>query len=98
VLTLPIKHGEGRYVADAPTLARMEAEGQIVLRYSNADGSDGGNVNGSTDAIAGVTNEAGNVLGLMPHPEHAVDPGVGIRSGDGTVILGSIVDAFVAAK
>jgi phosphoribosylformylglycinamidine synthase len=96
VLTLPIKHGEGRYVVDAETQKRMEDLGQIALRYCTADGGDGGNLNGSTDAIAGVTNEAGNVLGLMPHPEHAVDAGVGIRSADGAVILGSMVDALAA--
>lgn len=97
VLRLPVKHGEGRYVADPATLKAMADRGQIVLRYCNADGTDGGNPNGSTDAIAGVTNEAGNVMGLMPHPEHAVDATVGIRSADGAVILGSMVDALVGA-
>jgi phosphoribosylformylglycinamidine synthase I len=98
VLTLPIKHGEGRYVVDPQTLKQMEANGQIALRYCNANGSDGGNLNGSTDGIAGVTNEAGNVLGLMPHPEHAVDASVGIRSADGVFILGSMIDAPVPAR
>ncbi|HVL90041.1 MAG TPA: phosphoribosylformylglycinamidine synthase subunit PurQ [Actinomycetota bacterium] len=86
-LRIPIKHGEGRYVADAGTIARMEANGQVALRY------DGENPNGSVAGIAGVTNEAGNVLGMMPHPEHAVDDTVGIRSADGAIILGSILKA-----
>ncbi|MCA1834207.1 MAG: phosphoribosylformylglycinamidine synthase subunit PurQ [Actinomycetota bacterium] len=97
VLRMPIKHGEGRYVADATTIKSMEERGQIVLRYCDADGTNGGNPNGSTDGIAGVCNEAGNVMGLMPHPEHAVDPAVGIRSSDGAILLGSIVDALAGA-
>ncbi|HEY8532574.1 MAG TPA: phosphoribosylformylglycinamidine synthase subunit PurQ [Micromonospora sp.] len=63
---IPVKHGEGRYVADQRTLDELEATGRIVARYI-------GNPNGSMRDIAGVTNEAGNVVGLMPHPEHAVD-------------------------
>jgi len=65
---VPIKSGEGGYVADRSTLDRLEGEGQVVARYV------GDNPNGSLRDIAGVTNEAGNVVGLMPHPEHAVDP------------------------
>jgi len=65
---LPVKHGEGRYVADEATLDRLEAEGQVVFRYAP-----GHNPNGSARDIAGVTNELRNVVGLMPHPEHAVD-------------------------
>jgi len=97
LLRIPIKHGEGRYVADPGTLARMDANGQIALRYVDARGERApeANPNGSTDDIAGVTNEAGNVLGMMPHPEHAVDETAGIRSADGAVILGSIVKAAV---
>ena len=83
-VTIPVKHGEGCYFADGPLLAQLEANGQIVLRYED-------NPNGSIGAIAAVTNEAGNVLGLMPHPEHAVDPLLG--STDGALILGSLVDA-----
>jgi phosphoribosylformylglycinamidine synthase len=85
-LTIPVKHGEGCYHADPELLAELEANGQIVLRY---DG--GGNPNGSVADIAGVVNEAGNVLGLMPHPEHAVDPL--LSSGDGALLLASLVDA-----
>jgi phosphoribosylformylglycinamidine synthase subunit PurQ / glutaminase len=83
-LTIPVKHGEGCYFADGPLLARLEANGQIVLRYVD-------NPNGSIGDIAAVTNEARNVFGLMPHPEHAVDPLLG--SEDGAAILGSLLDA-----
>jgi phosphoribosylformylglycinamidine synthase len=68
-LSIPVKHTTGRYYATDAELDRMEAAGQVVLRYAP-----GQNPNGSLRDIAGVTNEAGNVLGLMPHPEHAVDP------------------------
>jgi phosphoribosylformylglycinamidine synthase len=74
-LEIPIKHGEGRYVVDEGERARLESEGMVVFRYA------GTNPNGSVGAIAGVRNEAGNVLGLMPHPEHAVDPDVGPVGG-----------------
>jgi phosphoribosylformylglycinamidine synthase subunit PurQ / glutaminase len=82
-LTIPIKHGEGCYFADEELLAQLEAKRQIVLRYES-------NPNGSVADVAGVVNERGNVFGLMPHPEHAVDPLLG--SSDGNVILGSLVD------
>ncbi len=99
VLTIPIKHGEGRYVVDPVTLASLEERNQIVLRYCNASGemTADANPNGSTASIAGVCNERGNVFGMMPHPEHAVDPTVGIRSADGAKILGSLLDALVPA-
>ena len=83
-LTIPVKHGEGCYVADAGLLAELEANGQVVLRYE-------ANPNGSIADIAGVANETKNVFGLMPHPEHAVDPLLG--STDGALILGSLVDS-----
>jgi phosphoribosylformylglycinamidine synthase len=83
-LTIPIKHGEGCYFADEELLHELERSGQVVLRYER-------NPNGSVAAIAGVTNERGNVFGLMPHPEHAVDPLLG--STDGGLVLGSLVDA-----
>ena len=83
-LTIPIKHGEGCYFADDELLGELEQNGQVVLRYEQ-------NPNASVAAIAGVTNEAGNVFGLMPHPEHAVDPLLG--STDGALVLGSLVDA-----
>jgi phosphoribosylformylglycinamidine synthase subunit PurQ / glutaminase len=85
-LTLPVKHGEGCWFADDALLADLEARGQIALRYAAGE-----NPNGAVADVAGVCNEAGNVLGLMPHPEHAVDPLLG--SSDGAVLLGSLVDA-----
>jgi phosphoribosylformylglycinamidine synthase len=84
LLRIPVKHGEGCYFANADLLAALEANRQIVLRYDD-------NPNGSVADIAGVCNEAGNVFGLMPHPEHAVDPLLG--STDGALIVGSVVDA-----
>jgi len=86
-LTIPVKHGEGSWYAPDDVLAELEARGQVVLRYTE-------DCNGSVADVAGVTNEQGNVLGLMPHPEHAVDPLLG--SADGARILGSLVDAASA--
>ena len=83
-LTIPVKHGEGCYIADEELVAQLEADGQIVLRY------DDDNPNGSLDDIAGVVNAEGNVMGLMPHPEHAVDPLLG--SADGALILSALVE------
>jgi phosphoribosylformylglycinamidine synthase len=83
-LTIPVKHGEGCYFADAELLGELEASGQIIVRYE-------ANPNGSVAAVAGVANETKNVFGLMPHPEHAVDPLLG--STDGALILGSLVDS-----
>ena len=93
VLRIPIKHGEGRYVVPPDELARLEAAGQIVLRYCDAEGAvtEAANPNGSVGNVAGVRNAAGNVMGLMPHPEHAVEALTG--GTDGLVILGSLVDA-----
>ena len=82
-LSIPVKHTTGRYYAPESELGRLEAAGQVVLRYAP-----GHNPNGSLRDIAGVCNEAGNVFGLMPHPEHAVDPLSG--SVDGLTILESM--------
>jgi phosphoribosylformylglycinamidine synthase subunit PurQ / glutaminase len=84
VLTIPIKHGEGCWFADETLLAALTAKRQIVLRYEQ-------NPNGSVADVAAVCNERGNVMGLMPHPEHAVDPLLG--STDGALILGGLVEA-----
>jgi phosphoribosylformylglycinamidine synthase I len=83
VLDLPVKHGEGQFVADAEDLRRLSDEGRVVFRYCSPDGETGErwNPNGSTDHIAGVSNDRGNVVGLMPHPEHAVDPDLGPTGG-----------------
>ncbi len=86
-LVIPVKHGEGAWYADDGTFMTLAARGQIVLRYAEE-------VNGSLGNVAGVTNEAGNVLGLMPHPEHAVDPLLG--SADGGLLLGALVEAAAA--
>ncbi len=83
-LSIPAKHAWGRYYADEQTLAAMDDSGQIVLRYAPGE-----NFNGSLHNIAGVCNEAGNVFGLMPHPEHAVDQLMG-GSDDGLKIFNSI--------
>jgi phosphoribosylformylglycinamidine synthase subunit PurQ / glutaminase len=83
-LVIPVKHGEGNWYAPVELLAELEAEGQIALRYAEA-------CNGAVADVAGVTNATGNVMGLMPHPEHAVDGLLG--STDGALILGSLVDA-----
>jgi phosphoribosylformylglycinamidine synthase I len=85
-LTIPVKHGDGCWFADADLLAQLEADGQIVLRYAAGE-----NPNGAVGDVAGVIGEHGNVFGLMPHPEHAVDALLG--STDGALILGSLVDA-----
>ncbi len=84
VVEIPIKHGEGQFVANAEELDRLEGEGQVVFRYCAPDGTidDAHNPNGSARNIAGVRNAAGNVVGLMPHPEHAVDPDVGPTGGE----------------
>ncbi len=91
VLDLPIKHGEGCYVADESTLRALEAGRQVVLRYSDAEGrvTPEANPNGSLGAIAGIRNARGNVFGLMPHPEHACEWLVG--GEDGRKIFLSII-------
>jgi phosphoribosylformylglycinamidine synthase subunit PurQ / glutaminase len=83
-LTIPVKHGEGCWYADDDLLDELQTRRQIVLRYAEP-------VNGSRDDVAGVVNERGNVMGLMPHPEHAVDPLLG--SADGALILSALVEA-----
>jgi len=86
VVSIPVKHTTGRYYAPPDDLADMESNGQILLRYAHD-----GNPNGSSNDIAGVSNAAGNVFGLMPHPEHAVDPLSG--SDDGLKIFTSMAHA-----
>jgi phosphoribosylformylglycinamidine synthase I len=86
VLSIPVKHTTGRYYAPPQQLASMQASGQVVMTYVHD-----GNPNGSSNDIAGVCNEAGNVFGLMPHPEHAVDPLTG--SVDGLKIFTSMAHA-----
>ena len=83
ILRVPIAHGEGNYSCDEPTLERLQANGQVVLRYSDGEGrlTEAANPNGSTDNIAGICNEAGNVFGLMPHPERASEAVLGSDDG-----------------
>ncbi len=89
-ITIVLKNGEGGFVADPETLRRLEGEGQVVFRYVN------GNPNGSLHDIAGICNDRGNVVGLMPHPEHNVDPLTG-PTLDGRAFFTSVLD-FLAAK
>jgi phosphoribosylformylglycinamidine synthase I len=83
IITLPIAHGEGRYYADQDTLKALEDRGQIIFRYCTPTGeiNDTGNPNGSLNNIAGIVNQTGNVLGMMPHPERASDPSLGPTDG-----------------
>ena len=94
VLRMPIAHGEGNYYAPPETIAELEADRRVIFRYTTADGivDDASNVNGSTAAIAGICNEARNVVGLMPHPERACERAVG--SADGRVVFESVVTAL----
>lgn len=98
-IIIPLKNADGRFVADADTIKRIEDKGQVTFRYV------GMNPNGSLDDIAGVSNEAGNVVGLMPHPEHAVEPGFGpdtaqaMRSGlDGLKFFTSVIQSTILSK
>ncbi|SNS94110.1 phosphoribosylformylglycinamidine synthase [Micrococcales bacterium KH10] len=96
-ITVPLKNQDGQFVADQRTLDELEAEGRVVFRYS------GGNPNGSRNDIAGISNERGNVVGLMPHPEHAVEVGfgpelTGSQTGtDGLAFFHSVLAHLVAA-
>jgi len=94
VLRIPIAHGEGNYFAEPEVIARLEANRQVVFRYTNAAGLvvDDANPNGSAAGIAGLCNEARNVVGLMPHPERACEPVLG--SADGRLIFESVVAAL----
>ncbi len=87
---IPVKHGEGSYVADEDTLDELESSGRVLFRYV------GGNPNGSRRDIAGITDTAGRVAGLMPHPEHAIDPLTG-PTDDGLGMFLSALDALVTA-
>jgi phosphoribosylformylglycinamidine synthase len=98
-ITIPLKNGEGGFLADAETVARLEGEGRVVFRYLDM------NPNGSVNDIAGITNERGTVVGLMPHPEHAVEPGFGpdttlaMRSGtDGLAFFTSAMSTLVGRR
>jgi phosphoribosylformylglycinamidine synthase I len=90
-IVIPVKNGEGSYVAAAGVLDELEAEGRVVARYV------GSNPNGSARDIAGIRNERGNVVGIMPHPEHAVEELIGTAGTDGLVFFTSVLKALVEA-
>lgn len=94
ILSLPIAHGEGNYFAEPEVLADLEANRQVVFRYTDAAGAPSaeGNPNGSLNNIAGICNRARNVVGLMPHPERACEASLG--SADGAVVLQSVIRAL----
>ncbi|MCA9730714.1 phosphoribosylformylglycinamidine synthase subunit PurQ [candidate division KSB1 bacterium] len=96
ILKMPVAHGEGNYFAEPDVIKRLEDNGQVVFRYASADGvvDDTANINGSINNIAGICNEQGNVLGMMPHPERASERQLG--SVDGKIIFESIVAVFGA--
>ncbi len=97
VIRVPVAHGEGNYVADADTLARIEGEGRVLFRYSDPNGKLDldWNHNGAVNAIAGIVNEGGNVLGMMPHPENHVEAIMGCTDGRG--LFAGLVDHLAKA-
>ncbi len=94
ILRMPIAHAEGNFHADGETLDRLEGEGQVLFRYADAEGEvvDSANPNGSARSIAGIVNESGNVMGMMPHPERAVEPILG--SVDGLGLFTALLSHF----
>ena len=97
VVRVPVAHGEGNYVADGETIARLEGEGRVLFRYVSPQGErdPAWNVNGATNAIAGIVSERGNVLGMMPHPENHVEHALGVTDGRG--LFAGLVDHFAQA-
>jgi len=94
VIRVPVAQGEGNYIADGETIARLEGEGRVLYRYVSPAGEldPAWNVNGATNAIAGIVNERGNVLGMMPHPENHVEAELGVTDGRG--LFAGLVDHF----
>ena len=97
VISVPVAHGEGNYVADKKTITRLEGEGRVLFRYTAPDGrlDPQWNLNGATNAIAGILNEPGNVLGMMPHPENHVEASMG--STDGRGLFAGLVQHLASA-
>ena len=95
VIRVPVAHGEGNYIADGKTIARLEGEGRVLFRYSSPDGiiDPNWNHNGAINGIAGIINEQGNVLGMMPHPENHVELAMGPTDGRG--LFAGLVDHFL---
>jgi len=94
VVRVPVAHGEGNYIADADTIKRLEDEGRVLFRYCSPQGQldAAWNVNGAINAIAGIVNERGNVLGMMPHPENHVESALGVTDGRG--LFAGLVEAL----
>jgi phosphoribosylformylglycinamidine synthase I len=94
VIRVPVAHGEGNYIADGETIARLEGDGRVLFRYCAPDGmlGPGSNINGAINAIAGIVNERGNVLGMMPHPENHVEAAMGCTDGRG--LFAGLVEAL----
>ena len=97
VIRVPVAHGEGNYIADGETVARLEGEGRVLFRYSSPDGiiDPNWNHNGAMNAIAGIVNARGNVLGMMPHPENHVEAAMGCTDGRG--LFAGLTDYFKQA-
>ena len=97
VIRVPIAHGEGNYIADTETIKRLEGEGRVLYRYVTPDGQldPRWNVNGATDAIAGIVNDRGNVFGMMPHPENHVESVMGCTDGRG--LFAGLVEHLASA-
>jgi phosphoribosylformylglycinamidine synthase subunit PurQ / glutaminase len=97
VIRVPVAHGEGNYIADGKTIARLEGEGRVLFRYASPDGmiDPDWNHNGAINAIAGILNAKGNVLGMMPHPENHVEPTMGCTDGRG--LFAGLVDHLKVA-
>src|SRR5262249_29636993 len=97
VIRVPVAHGEGNYVADEQTIARLEGEGRVLLRYTAPDGALDAkwNINGASNAMAGILNDRGNVAGLMPHPENHVEAALGCTDGRG--LFAGLAEHFVKA-
>ncbi len=97
VVRVPVAHGEGNYIADGETIARLEGEGRVLFRYAAPDGmiDPNWNHNGAINAIAGILNDRGNVLGMMPHPENHVEPSMGPTDGRG--LFAGLVDHLARA-
>ncbi len=97
IIRVPVAHGEGNYEADEETVKRLEGEGRVLYRYCAPDGSldDASNINGATHAIAGIVNDRGNVLGMMPHPENHVEAIMGCTDGRG--LFAGLVEHFAPA-
>ncbi|GAB2688670.1 phosphoribosylformylglycinamidine synthase subunit PurQ [Kitasatospora kifunensis] len=96
-ISVPLKNMDGRYTADARTIDELESEGRVVFRYLAGGPNEVANPNGSINDIAGITNAAGNVVGLMPHPEHAVEPLIGTGKTDGLGFFTSVLKQLVSS-